>query len=508
MLTEKDIEQIQEHNLSLNQVVKQLETFARGISFVDVVTTATVGNGIQIISEEQQKELVVLYERRKNRMDIVKFVPASGAATRMFKFLHEFLENYNPTEQNYRDYLKAGAPEEVETFFNGVKEFAFINSIRAKIREMFPDYKQSNKGERHTMMVRALLEVDGLNFGNLPKGLIPFHKYNKYATTAFEEQLYEAAFYAAVGDEVYLHFTFSEDHLELFKEEYEAIKSRLSRNTKKNFNITYSFQKKETDTLAVTRENKPFRNEEGKLVFRPSGHGALLNNLNEVDADLIFVKNIDNVAAQEYVEKIAHYKMVLAGKLIQVQKKIFSYLKELEEEVSLERIREIHSFVWNELHIKDIPSARSELVEVLNKPIRVCGVVKNTGAPGGGPFWVRDENGYVSLQIVETSQIDKDDVHQMRILQEATHFNPVDLVCGVRNYKGEKFDLGNYIDPHTGFISQKFEGGTPIKALELPGLWNGSMAKWNTLFVEVPLITFNPVKTVNDLLNKEHRPNA
>ena len=296
--------------------------------------------------------------------------------------------------------------------------------------------------------------------------------------------------------------------MDLFKEEFDAIKNRLIRNTKKNFNITYSFQKKETDTLAVTNDNKPYRNPEGQLVFRPSGHGALLNNLNEVSADIIFIKNIDNVAAQEYVDQIAHYKMVLAGKLLKVQGKIFSYLKELEEEVSLERIREIHSFVWNELHIKDIPSVRSELVEVLNKPIRVCGVVKNTGAPGGGPFWVRDENGFVSLQIVEASQINKEDEHQIRILQEATHFNPVDLVCGVRNYKGEKFDLTEFMDPNTGFISRKFEEGIPIKALELPGLWNGSMAKWNTLFVEVPLITFNPVKTVNDLLNKEHRPNA
>lgn len=508
MLTEKDIEQIQEHQLSLNQVVKQLESFARGIPFVDVVTTATVGNGIQTLSDEEQKKMVQGYEEKKDTLDIVKFVPASGAATRMFKFLHEFSEHFNPGEQSYRDYLKKSGNQEVEAFFNGAKEFAFINPLRAKIRELFPEYKQSKKGERYAMMVQALLREDGLNFTNLPKGLIPFHKYNKYATTAFEEQLYEAAFYAAVGDEVYLHFTFSEEHLELFKEEYEAIKSRLSRNTKKNFNITYSFQKKETDTLAVTEDNRPYRTPGGELLFRPSGHGALLSNLNEVDADLIFIKNIDNVAAQEYVEILAHYKMVLAGKLLQVQKKIFDYLKELEDEVSLERIREMHSFVWNELHIKDIPSVRSELVETLNKPLRVCGVVRNTGAPGGGPFWVRDENGFVSLQIVETSQIDKEDAHQARILSEATHFNPVDLVCGVRNYKGEKFDLTDFVDPHTGFISEKFENGTPIKALELPGLWNGSMAKWNTIFVEVPLITFNPVKTVNDLLNKEHRPNA
>ncbi len=508
MLTEKDVEIIQGHQLSLNQVIKQLETFARGIPFMDVVTTATIGNGIQILSEEQRRNLIALYEEQKDHLDIVKFVPASGAATRMFKFLHEFLDQFDPSRQTFREYLKEQPSNEVEVFFNGLKDFAFINPLRSKIRELFPEYKQSNKGQRYAMMVAALLSEEGLNFANLPKGLIPFHKYSKYATTAFEEQLYEAAYYAAVGEEVYLHFTFSEEHLELFKQEFEAIKSRLIRNTRKNFNITYSFQRKETDTLAVTHDNVPFRNAEGGLVFRPSGHGALLPNLNEVNADLIFIKNIDNVAAQEYIEGIAHYKMALAGKLLQVQKKIFGYLKELESEVSLERIREMHSFVWNELHIKDIPSGRSELVEVLNKPIRVCGVVKNTGAPGGGPFWVRDENGFVSLQIVETSQIDMEDSSQARILSEATHFNPVDLVCGVRNYKGEKFDLSDFVDPHTGFISEKFENGIPIKALELPGLWNGSMAKWNTIFVEVPLSTFNPVKTINDLLNKEHRPNA
>ena len=244
------------------------------------------------------------------------------------------------------------------------------------------------------------------------------------------------------------------------------------------------------------------------MVFRPSGHGALLENLNDIDADLVFIKNIDNVAAQEYVPEIAKYKKVLAGKLLKIQSKIFEYLQELEGEVSLQKMKEMHSFIWNELNIKDIPSGKSDLIEVLNKPLRVCGVVKNTGAPGGGPFWVKDDNGNTSLQIVETSQINLEDAHQKSILQEATHFNPVDIVCGLRDYKGNKFDLQQFTDPDTGFISKKYENGKPLKALELPGLWNGSMAKWNTIFIEVPQITFNPVKTVNDLLKKEHRPNA
>ena len=321
-------------------------------------------------------------------------------------------------------------------------------------------------------------------------------------------KLYESAFYAAVGDDVYLHFTFSEQHLKFFREEFENIKNRVSRKTRKNFHISYSFQKKETNTIAVNNQNRPFRNEEDRLVFRPSGHGALLPNLNEVDADVVFIKNIDNVAAEEYVEEIAFYKKVLAGKLLWLQGKIFGYLNDLQEEVTIEQMKEMHSFIWNELNIKDIPSGRADLIEVLHRPIRVCGVVKNTGAPGGGPFWVKDGDGATSLQIVEASQIDVTDTHQKSILKEATHFNPVDLVCGLRDFQGNKFNLTDFSDPTTGFISNKFENGKPLKALELPGLWNGAMAKWNTVFIEVPLITFNPVKTVNDLLKKEHRPNA
>jgi len=508
MLTEKDIEQIEDNKQTLNQVIKQLEIFTRGIPFVEIITTASVGNGIQQLEGSQAEELEKYYERKRNHLDVVKFVPASGAATRMFKFLHEFVESFNPSESSFRSFMKTHGTNAVEVFFEGVKEFAFLNNLRSKIREIYPEYKQSNKGERYHMMAKTVLDERGLNYANLPKGLIPFHKYAKYATTAFEEQLYESAYYAAVGDEVYIHFTFSEEHVDLFKQEFEGIRGRLSRNTKKNFNITYSFQKKETQTIAVTKDNKPFRDADGKLVFRPSGHGALLENLNDIDADIIFIKNIDNVAAQEYVDEIATYKRVLAGKLLAVQKKAFDYLKELEGNVTMDRMREMHSFIWNELNIKDIPGGKSDLIELLDRPIRVCGVVKNTGAPGGGPFWVKDDDGFTSLQIVETSQINTNDSRQRAILQEATHFNPVDLVCGVRNYKGEKFDLLDFCDPETGFISMKSEGGVPVKALELPGLWNGSMAHWNTIFVEVPLITFNPVKTVNDLLKKEHRPNA
>ncbi|GAB5398722.1 MAG: hypothetical protein Aureis2KO_03070 [Aureisphaera sp.] len=508
MLTEKDIDQIEAHGLTLHKVYKQLETFSRGIPFANVITTASLGNGIQAINDDAQKGLENYYDSKKDELDVVKFVPASGAATRMFKFLHEFLDNFDPEKDVFRTYVKNNPSQDLEAFFSSLSDFAFVNEVRKKVREMYPDYKKSSKGKRYYCFANAMLSKKGLNFGDKPKGLIPFHRYKKYATTAFEEQLIEAAGYAAVKDDVYLHFTFSEKHVESFKDEFNAVRSRVSRKTKKTYHISYSFQNKDTDSIAVTPDNKPVRDKKGGLIFRPSGHGALLHNLNEVNADVVFIKNIDNVAAQEYNTEIGCYKKVLGGKLLQLQSKIFGYLKKLQGEVTLDEVKEIQSFIWNDLDVKDIPHGISAMIEFLDRPLRVCGVVRNTGAPGGGPFWVKNSEGQVSLQIVEKSQIDVGNERQQGIVNEATHFNPVDIVCGLRNYKGEKFDLMQFADPHTGIIAEKSENGKPIKALELPGLWNGGMAHWNTIFVEVPLITFNPVKTVNDLLKKEHRPNA
>jgi hypothetical protein len=509
MLTKKDLQQIQEYGLPINNLVFQMETFKRGIPFTEVVTAASVGNGIEVISEVNQQMLVDLFEDNRNTLEIVKFVPASGAATRMFRFMYSFLSDYKPEEVKLNRYLKDGDHMELETFFGSLKEFAFTNNLRKKIRKNYPNYKKSTKGMRSYIIVKTMLESEGLNFGKLPKGLIPFHKYTKYFTTAFEEQLYEAAHYAKVKNEAFLHFTFSESHVPYFKKEFDAVKKRVSKKTKTLFNISYSFQKRETDTIAVDQFNEPFRNDQGDLVFRPSGHGALIDNLNDINADIIFIKNIDNVVVEEYVEMISTHKKLLAGKLIWLQQKTFDYIKKLMRDgIHDDLQKEVTSFLWNELNIKEIPDDLDEIVNILNRPLRVCGIVKNTGAPGGGPFWVKNKAGEISLQIVELSQIDSSDPHQQVIINEATHFNPVDLVCGVRNYKGEKFDLSKFVDPLTGFISLKSQNGKPLKAMELPGLWNGAMADWNTVLVEVPLGTFNPVKTVNDLLHKEHRPDA
>ncbi len=509
MLTKKDVQQIEKSGLTTHQVVAQLEIFAKGIPPSIIVTAASIGNGIEQISEAKKRELITLYEELKSKKNIVKFVPASGAATRMFKFLFEFLEGYDPETETFNRYVKNGGFQQLELFSKSLKDFAFVTEVRKKIRENYPEYKQSRKGARLQYFVKSMLEESGLNFAKLPKGLIPFHKYSKYATTAFEEQLYESALYATSKSDAYLHFTFSESHVPHFKHQFEAVKKRVSKKTKTEFHITYSFQKPETNTLAVTPDNKPFRDENNELVFRPSGHGALLENLNEIEADIVFIKNIDNVTAQEYAESIAEYKKMLAGKLLTVQEMVFHYLELLKnKQATGEIVSEIKSFVWNELNIKDIPSSREELFSVLNRPLRVCGMVKNTGASGGGPFWVKQLNGKTSLQIVEMAQIDIKNERQMNLVHEATHFNPVDLVCGVKDFEGNKFELTQFSDPNTGFISSKSQFGRPLKALELPGLWNGAMAHWNTILIEVPLSTFNPVKTVNDLLQKEHRPNA
>ncbi len=506
-LTKKDIRQIEDSNISVDTITKQLETFKEGIPFTNVVTAASIGNGIEEISPENQQKLVDLYDNKKDHLDLVKFVPASGAATRMFSFLHEFLNDFDPEKENLRIYLKQEGKEELSKFLNSLKEFAFVNSVRKKIREVYPEYRHGTKGIRAYLFVSLLLGKKGLNFDNMPKGLVPFHKYSKYATTAFEEQLYEAAFYASNHDEAFLHFTFTKKHLPYFKKEFDGVVKRVHKKTKTKFNISYSFQKKGTDTIAVTEDNKPLRNGHDSLVFRPSGHGALLENLNEVDADVVFMKNIDNVVTEDYAEKIAYTKKMLAGKLLWLQQKVFNYLRVLlEEDVDDEKITEIRSFLWNALNIKNAPESIDGLIGLLNRPIRVCGVVRNTGAPGGGPFWVKNEIGNNSLQIVELAQIDVSDSHQLSIVNEATHFNPVDIVCGLRDFTGKKFDLTDFTDPDSGFIAKKTHNGKTIKALELPGLWNGSMANWNTALVEVPISTFNPVKTVNDLLSIAHRP--
>lgn len=512
--TTEDIEQIEKKGLSDKKVEEQIKIFKRGNLPVNIEAAATVGNGILQFSSAEREELSRYYENKKENLKVLKFVPASGAATRMFKMLHTFLEEFDPGKESLLDYLNRKNNSNLKKFFDDLEKLPFYETAVNNSREGQPGFDSLTEEAKKFLIVRTILFSPGLDLSNYPKGLVPFHNYKKYVATAFEEHLYEAAEYAAVNGVAKIHFTVSEGHKEKFKAEFEKIKNRVEEITSTRFVITYSYQNPETDTIAVDSGNEPFRTRDGKLFFRPGGHGALIDNLNNQDADLVFIKNIDNVVLRDRAKEVAAYKEMLAGKLLKVQEKCFSYLKAIEEkEGSESNWKKIKKFIEAELFSKfasgfDQLSPENKLQEIkdrLNRPLRVCGMVKNEGEPGGGPFLVNMPNGSKSLQIIEGAQINSEDVQQKGIARNATHFNPVDIVCGLRNYKGESFELHQFVDPATSFIAEKSKDGKPLRALELPGLWNGAMSKWNTIFVEVPVSTFNPVKTVADLLKPSHQ---
>ena len=401
-----------------------------------------------------------------------------------------------------------------KTFFDNIVKFAFYPALNAMCEKNEGKNIEALMGEgNYKAVVANLLEAKGLNYGQLPKGLLLFHSYEDGARTPLEEHLVEGALYADSKGMVHIHYTVSPEHRALFEKKVADTKEKYEKAYNVKYDITFSEQKPSTDTIAVNPDDTPFRNADGSLLFRPGGHGALIENLNEIPADVVFIKNIDNVVPDRLKADTVTYKQVIAGVLVSLQKKAFEYLRLLDEGTyNHEKLEEIIRFVQRDLccrkhDIKELEDA--ELViylrSKLNRPMRVCGVVKNVGEPGGGPFLPYNQDGTVSLQILESSQIDKSNTEYMKMFTEGTHFNPVDLVCAVKNYKGEKFNLPDYVDRTTGFISSKSKNGKDLKALELPGLWNGAMSNWNTVFVEVPLSTFNPVKTVNDLLREQHQ---
>ena len=511
--TKKDIEQIKKKGLTVDQVEDQLETFKKGLPFIKIESAATIGNGILKLTDSEKENFINIFEDKRNNISFIKFVPASGAATRMFKFLFDFINEFNPEEESINSYINKKNASDLSKFLIGIKNFPFYYKVKQQLYKSFKDFDDLNTSEKLLLFVKTMLQPDKLNYSNYPKGLFPFHQYKGHVATAFEEHLFEAALYASSNNKADLHFTVSEIHSHKFDNEFERIEKIVEKKTNTNFNINYSFQKQSTDTIAVTPNNEPFREENGNLVFRPSGHGALLENLNDLDADIIFIKNIDNVVGFKFEQEVAKYKMMLAGVLLKIQSEVFKCQEAIEnEDITKTEINYISKFISEELNVvlhKDFENWSQEdqkdyLRDKIDRPIRVCGMVKNEGEPGGGPFWV-NKDGEISLQIVESAQIDTNNKIQNEIFRNSTHFNPVDLVCGVKNYKGDKYDLKKFIDYDTGFITTKTKSGKEIKALELPGLWNGSMAFWNTIFVEVPLITFNPVKTVNDLLKDPHQ---
>ena len=506
MLSQQDLQQIAARGISEEQVEKQLRQHAEGFPFLKLEGAAAIGKGIVAPSDEERAGFVNAWNAYKAEgHKVVKFVPASGAASRMFKNLFGFLDA--PYDEPQTDFEKK--------FFAEIKKFAFKKELCDKCKENCDDKCVSClvDEKNYKAVVANLLNKEGLNYGQLPKGLLLFHNYEDGARTPMEEHLVEAALYAASNGEANVHFTVSHEHMELFKARVAATADKYAAQYGIKYNISFSEQKPSTDTIAANPDNTPFRNEDGTLLFRPGGHGALIANLGEIDADVVFIKNIDNVVPDRLKADTVEYKQLLAGILVTLQKQAFEYLRVLESgEYNHDKLEEIIRFVQQDLccrkaDIKELEDADLViyLQKKLNRPIRVCGVVRNVGEPGGGPFIAYNQDGTTSLQILESSQIDTSNEAYMKMFTEGTHFNPVDLVCALKNYKGERFDLPQYVDHMTGFISSKSKSGKELKALELPGLWNGAMSDWNTIFVEVPLSTFNPVKTVNDLLRDQHQ---
>ena len=506
MFTQQDLELLAKKGISPEKAEEQLASIAKGFPFLPLKSAASLEYGILAVDEDEATYYEDLWTKYLAAdKQILKFVPASGAASRMFKNLFEFVgADYDVPTTDFE-----------KKFFGGIRNFAFYDALDAAC--------QKNEGRgidalvaegKYKAVVENLLQAKGLNYGNLPKGLLLFHKSAGAVRAALEEHLVEGALYAANGKgRVNLHFTVSPEHVDLFKaltaEKVPAYEKRFG----VTYNISFSVQKASTDTIAAALDGSPFRDAKGQLLFRPGGHGALIENLNEQEADVIFIKNIDNVVPDKLKPETVKYKKIIGGVLVSLQQKCFSYLLKLESgKYTHEQLIEMLYFLQEKLFIKNPETKLLEDSELalyikkkLNRPLRVCGMVKNVGEPGGGPFITGGNDGTYQPQILESVQINMDDPVSKEIFQNATHFNPVDLVCAVRDKNGKPFDLLKYVDPQAGFISLKSKDGRELKALELPGLWNGAMSDWNTVFVEVPIETFNPVKTVNDLLRPQHQ---
>ena len=477
MFTEQDLKQIAAHGLTVEAVERQIENFRRGFPSLQVVSAASPADGIVVLTAEQAAAYAAKYEGRDASVTVAKFVPASGAATRMFKELFEFVNE---------DKRGKG----IDTLLQNIEKFAFYPELKEVVAD-FGDEKA---------VVSAIIK-QGLGYGSLPKGLVTFHSYENGARKAVEEHLVEGALYGAADGVVRLHFTVSPEHEAAFRALLDEKTSKYETLFGVKYDISFSQQKSSTDTIAVNPDNTPFRTESGELLFRPAGHGALLENLNEIDASIIFVKNIDNVTTDALRADTVLYKKALAGLLLELQTETFAQLAALK--AGNADLAAVAEFIQSKLCVKLPENYDAALLEkLLSRPIRVCGMVRNEGEPGGGPFWVANSDGTQTLQIAESSQIAAEDMHLMK---DATHFNPVDLVCGVYAADGTKYNLLDYTDPATGFISSKSSGGRDLRAQELPGLWNGAMADWSTIFVDVPISTFSPVKVVQDLLRPQHQ---
>jgi len=513
---ERDRRQIAAQGTSEEAIRDQMETFRRGFPFAQLDRPCTAGDGVTILSPQDAEQLTSRYAEAVWAGRVQKFVPASGAASRMFQALlavHERADEMEGSQlqktsqhPHVRDFVQ---------FTESLPNFAFYEILGERLSQQQLHLDAVLSQGRYKTILEALLMPSGLNYASLPKALLHFHRYEDHCRTPLEEHLVEAATLVQDRHQIArLHCTVSPDHGDLMMAHLNHICHRYEQ-TGVRFDVSWSTQKPSTDTIAVDLDNQPFRDSQGNLLFRPAGHGALIENLNDLQGDIILIKNIDNVVPDHLKAETYTYTRLLGGYLVSLQQQSFAHLERLASgEVTPAILAEMRGFAEQQLSL-EVPAIFEQqshqeqaawLFQALHRPLRVCGVVPNTGEPGGGPFWVRHADGTMSRQIVETSQVDPQSEAQQAILQASTHFNPVNLVCGVRDFRGQPFDLTSFTDPETGFISHKSHEGKVLKALELPGLWNGAMARWNTVFVEVPITTFNPVKTVLDLLRQEHQP--
>lgn len=503
ILTGEDIRRIEAEGLTEDKVLEQLEFFKRGVSPVRLNRACMVGDGITVIPEEKMEELTAIHDEAAGKGRMLKFVPASGAASRMFREWYKYYDSRS---------LDSDTAMGTDFALN-LNKYAFYDDLRGTVSRAGYDIAELIKDKNFSIILEYILTAKGLNYAHLPKALLKFHTYTDHNRTSLEEHLVEAALYVRDAKGVCrVHFTVSKEYESDVKDYFASVRNYYENSCNVKFDFRLSTQLLSTNTIAVDMDNRPFRDRGGMLVFRPGGHGALLKNLNAIDGDIIFLKNIDNIVPDRLKGVTVRYKKILGGYLVKLQEKVFEYLHLLSSEEIDKGLLEATGFCKRELNIIFHPEfngfpdseKRNYIISRLNRPLRVCGMVRNVGEPGGGPFWVEEEDGTQSLQIIESAQVDMGSEQQKSIWMSATHFNPVDLVCGLRDYTSKKFDLERFVDKKAILITRKSEEGRDLKALEIPGLWNGSMAFWNTVFVEVPIETFNPVKTVNDLLRKQH----
>jgi hypothetical protein len=515
--TGQDLRRMKSLGIKPAEAERQLNLFRNPPPFLELDRPAALGDGIFKLNRKQKQESLKQYEKARGQGRFLKFVPASGAASRMFHLLLKFFERAPFTTEDLRAEALRGDEESRQFlhFMESLSRTAFFDELKGVLDSSHENLETLRREGRYREILKALLLPDGLNYSEKPKGLIPFHAYGSGNRTPLEEHLVEAVRYVKdKKKKCRIHFTVSQEHEEACRGHFMAVRAKYEKKYGVDFDIRFSTQSSRTNALAADKNNQPFRDEEGRLVFRPSGHGALLENLRLLKGDLVFIKNIDNVVLEKDLETTVLWKKILGGYLVSLQDRIFKHLKELNvKKNGPQALRAATQFAREELYLlfpeefESMPPAsrKKALIGALNRPLRVCGLVPNRGEPGGGPFWVKSPKGGASLQIVERAQVNPEDADQMEIFKKSTHFNPVDLVCGLRDWKGKPFDLRRFQDPNAVFISTKTMGGRELKALELPGLWNGAMAHWITLFVEVPLETFNPVKTVFDLLKPSHQ---